>query len=246
MADTARILSFALETGRPEDLAEFYGGVFGWRLLADGSGFTLDDSLVSSCLRGDSPGWLPVIDGRGMTGSKLDSLGFAWAPTEGSELAVIDTAGVRTRFESDPSSRRFVRYDPLGARDGQPSWLQLNTSHADTALPLYCMLLGWQAGESDNDKYTYSRFIYDGMARAGAMVIDGRSGESIEDGWQVYFHWGGLDGVADRVLSNGGTVVVPPTRLVAGQFLVAADPEGNIFGVDDMLHRPLGVEDRLP
>lgn len=244
--EIARILGFILETDQLDLLTDFYSVVFGWRMLEGGGGFALDNTPVAACRRGPSPGWMPAIDGSGLTVSQLGPLGFRCVPIDASGLVATDESGVRTQIEPHSTSLRSACYEPSGSANGRPSWLQLNTSCAKKSLPLYSSLLGWEIGESSNEKYTYLRFNYDDMAHAGAMLIDRRSGESIADGWQVYFHWDELDGVAERILSGGGTVIVPATRIVSGQFLVATDPEGNVFGVDDMVHASFGPAEQMP
>jgi predicted enzyme related to lactoylglutathione lyase len=132
-------------------------------------------------------------------------------------------------------------FDPNQSTPGALSWWQLNSTDPVRSLDFYTSVLGWAGGESDNDKFTYWRF-FNGqpLAHAGLMAVDERSGLDVPDGWQVYFHDDEVADAARRLVDLSGSVVVEPTEIVSGSFLVARDPAGHVFGVDRMTHGPVG------
>ena len=49
--------------------------------------------------------------------------------------------------------------------------------------------------------------------------------------WLVYFGIDDIDAAAERIGQSGGTVMVPKTEVPGGEFLVAQDPQGAVFGL---------------
>ena len=49
--------------------------------------------------------------------------------------------------------------------------------------------------------------------------------------WLAYFTVAGLDGAADAIPGLGGAILVAPTAVPAGRFLVASDPQGAVFAL---------------
>jgi predicted enzyme related to lactoylglutathione lyase len=47
----------------------------------------------------------------------------------------------------------------------------------------------------------------------------------------VYFGIDDIDAAAERIGESGGTIMVPKTEVPGGQFLVAQDPQGAVFGI---------------
>ncbi len=49
--------------------------------------------------------------------------------------------------------------------------------------------------------------------------------------WLAYFAFDDLDAAQGAIADGGGQVVVPPTTIPAGRFLVAQDPQGAFFAL---------------
>ena len=204
--------------GSVGDLASFYAVVFGWTFDPTDDCFLLGEEIVAVVQHriGES-GWAPLVCHAGEPGV-VHGPGGEWAI-------------------NDPNSAD-QHYEPNHKVHGRLSWIQLNTDAPERAAAFWTVLLGWELGPSDNDKFTYWRFLDGGRALAGMMGIDQRSG-SMPCAWQLYFHASEPRSLTEAIEQGGGTIVVSVTRLVGGWFVVARDPAGNLFAADHMQHEPL-------
>lgn len=230
------VLSTPVLTG-PTPSEDFYSHLLGWTV--DPAGWSVDGDVVAHLTTG--PGrpsmWVPsaaCVDPPS-TARRAERLGGEVFATDGLWW-VRDPIGAWMCLVADAPS-----YRPGDTRAGRFSWAQLNTDDPDRANDFYGQLLGWTVGASDNDKFTYQRFLLEGVAHAGLMVIDQRSGD-VPVLWQIYFRVDDPAVAARRVEQLGGRIVVPPTRIVAGRFTVVEDPSGVLFGLDTMTHDPIGEE----
>ena len=244
------IAGAVLITGDPSDVVPFYEGLFGWDVGSAAAGVTtftragVAEALAVSTAT-EVAGWLPIIqvaDLSRVQEAVRASAGAVRTITEGMTL-LEDPLGARCLVvEPGDSVLSDLRsYDPDQSEVGALSWCQLNSREAHRSAEFYDAVFGWTLGPSDNDKFTYWRF-YNGqpLAHAGLMAVDERSGTEVPGIWQIYFHGDDQGAMAHRLGELAGSVLVQPTEIVSGSFLVASDPCGHLFGIDHMTHGPVG------
>jgi uncharacterized protein len=113
-------------------------------------------------------------------------------------------------------------------KPGTPSWVELGTSDIDAAVTFYGDLFGWTAGEPDEQGGGYRLALRDGKPVAGLSPL---MAEGQPVAWSTYVATDDADGVAERVTSNGGQVVVEPMDVMElGRMTVFVDPAGAALG----------------
>jgi predicted enzyme related to lactoylglutathione lyase len=124
-------------------------------------------------------------------------------------------------------------HDSIGAevvnRRGALTLNQLNTSDPDAAARFYEELFGWTVEQRAESPAPYWGIYRDGRLNGGMMQLPPEAGAPSH--WLVYFGIDDIDAAAKQIASSGGTVMVPPTDVQGGRFLVAQDPQGAIFGL---------------
>jgi predicted enzyme related to lactoylglutathione lyase len=116
---------------------------------------------------------------------------------------------------------------------GIPCWVDLMAPDQQAALDFYRDLFGWQ-GEVGPEEYGgYSVCTLRGKPVAGimkTMAMNGRPAPSPH--WTTYFSAGDVEAVQSAINGSGGTVLAPAMDVAKmGRMLVAADPQGAVFGV---------------
>jgi len=112
---------------------------------------------------------------------------------------------------------------------GALTMTQLNSPDPEASAEWYSGLFGWRA-EKVSEQPPYFG-IYNGDAlNAGLMQMPAEAGDAPAH-WLAYFAVGDLDGAAARIGELGGQVMVPPTAVPSGRFLVARDPQGAFFAL---------------
>jgi uncharacterized protein len=102
---------------------------------------------------------------------------------------------------------------------------QLNTGDPGRAQQFYSDVFGWRFEQVSEDPEYWS--IYNGDRLNGGLMREEPAA------WLVYF---GSESVADdagRINDLGGRVIVPPTEVPSGRFIVAQDPQGAFFALLD-------------
>lgn len=237
------VLGAALFSSTPaEEVDAFYHEVLGWERDERGI-FRRGSSDVAYVITGTELGWLPVLDldvddeQRVSVDSQNQSQPSSPRANRNVELrAAVDPMGSSYGWLIRGHS---VPYEPFQPSEGHLSWIQLNADDPPSAAEFYRRAFGWDLGPSDNDKYTYWRFLCDGVPVGGAMKIEQRSGADAAPGWQVYFHAADVATTTDQCSRYGGKILVPPTAIPGGVFSVVTDPLGHVFGLDNMHHDPL-------
>jgi predicted enzyme related to lactoylglutathione lyase len=113
---------------------------------------------------------------------------------------------------------------------GTWTWSDLSTRSPDAAEAFYRSLFGWTFQQLAPGYWSISR----GDLLIGGMRAMDEGQAGVPPSWVPYFVVEGADRAATRVEDLGGRVVVPPTDVPAGRFLVVADPMGSGLGLAEM------------
>lgn len=116
---------------------------------------------------------------------------------------------------------------------GTPCWVDLMAPDQQAALDFYRDLFGWQGEIGPEEFGGYSMCTLRGKPVAGIMKTPEMEGRpSPPPSWTTYFSSADADVTQAAVNGNGGKVIVPVTDVgTIGRMLVAADPQGAVFGV---------------
>ena len=113
--------------------------------------------------------------------------------------------------------------------DGTPTWIDLGIPDPERAMEFYGAVFGWEfeVGGPETMGYTICRL--DGKAVAGLVGADGTSDSYW---WNVYLATSDCDATVDRIVTAGGTIVVPAMDVMEeGRLAIAKDPVGGQFGL---------------
>jgi uncharacterized protein len=116
---------------------------------------------------------------------------------------------------------------------GTPCWIDLMAPDQQAALDFYRDLFGWQ-GEIGPEKYGgYSVCTLRGKPVAGMMKAMAPGDQPAPSpAWTTYFATASAVATQEAVAGNGGNVLVPEVDVAGlGRMVVAADPQGAVFGV---------------
>jgi predicted enzyme related to lactoylglutathione lyase len=113
--------------------------------------------------------------------------------------------------------------------NGTPCWVDLSSPDTDAARAFYSSFLGWTYSGGEPEYGGYWICLKDGHKAGGLgpqMSADDPSR------WTTYFAADDVDAVAARVTEAGGQVLAPPMDVGPnGRMAIAADPQGNPFGL---------------
>ncbi|MFJ9608851.1 VOC family protein [Kitasatospora sp. NPDC101176] len=116
---------------------------------------------------------------------------------------------------------------------GTPCWVDLMAKDQQQALDFYRDLLGWQGQPGPAEFGGYAVCELAGKAVAGigpAMAPEGMPEPPTV--WTSYLASSDAQATQDAIVAAGGTLIVPVTDVGdLGRMLVAADPQGAVFGV---------------
>jgi hypothetical protein len=116
-------------------------------------------------------------------------------------------------------------YDP-----GTPSWVDLTTPDLDAALQFYGGLFGWEFEDAGEEAGHYH------MAHLRSKRVAGlgptQPGAPPLAYWTTYLTGSDVEAHAKAIADAGGRVMFGPMDVMEqGRMLVAADPEGAMFGI---------------
>ena len=228
-----------LSTSDTEGAKAFYTGLFGWDTednpVPEGGVYTMllkgakpVGALSATQQEGQPPAWNSYV-----TVESADA--SAAAANEHGGTVVMEAFDVmdvgRMALVQDPTGAFFAVWEPrasIGAqRVNEPGALtlnQLNTSDPERAEEFYSGVFGWrfdQVAEGDQPYWG----IYNGDRLNGGMM------KQPPDSWLVYFGSEDVDADAERIRELGGQLMVEPMPVPGGRILVAADPQGAVFGL---------------
>ncbi|MGW0968288.1 VOC family protein [Streptomyces sp. NPDC002516] len=116
---------------------------------------------------------------------------------------------------------------------GTPCWVDLMAKDQRAALDFYADLLGWQGQPGPAEFGGYAVCELGGKAVAGigpAMAPDGAPEPPTV--WTSYLASTDAQATQDAIVSAGGTLIAPVMDVGnLGRMLIAADPQGAVFGV---------------
>jgi predicted enzyme related to lactoylglutathione lyase len=112
---------------------------------------------------------------------------------------------------------------------GTPCWVDLGAPDTEAARHFYSSLLGWTYEGGDPE---YGGYL---MALSGGRKASGLGPQMDPDDptrWTTYFATDDADATAARITAAGGSVITPPMDVgPMGRMAIAADPQGNPFGL---------------
>jgi predicted enzyme related to lactoylglutathione lyase len=227
-----------LATSDAEAAKTFYSELLGWDLedlpLPDGGVYTMTltrgkrAAAIGQAQPGQATAWNSYV-----TVASADDAA-AKASELGAQLLAepfdVMTAG-RMAVIADPNGAVFSVWEPrdsIGAEivndPGAHTMNQVNTSDPERSQAFYEGLFGWRFERIPEAEPPYWG-IYNGDRLNGGML------PQPPDAWLVYFAVESVDDDAKRIPELGGTLVVEPTTIPAGTFLVATDQQGAFFGL---------------
>jgi hypothetical protein len=240
----------------PERVAAFYGGLFGWEVVAadgyivarlggkDVAGIgPLDDPS-----RAPQPAWTTYVcvDDAAQSADRAAAAGGK-VLTEPATVA----GGGRVALLADPAGAVFGVWEPAGRRGAQlvnvpGTWnfSNLTTPDPEGAKAFYGAVFGWEArgpmwclpgyGETQDGKEPgFLRRHAEAGTPEGFTDAFGwlQVQEDAPSSWDVTFAVDDAAAVAARAVDLGGTVVVAPFDAGQAQIAVLADPSGATFTV---------------
>jgi predicted enzyme related to lactoylglutathione lyase len=115
---------------------------------------------------------------------------------------------------------------------GTPCWVDLMVPDQQAALDFYKDLLGWQGEVGPQDFGGYSVCTLKGKPVAGIMKTMSMGDQPPPPpSWTSYFASTDVTATEAAVRAGGGTVLAPATDVpTMGRMLIAADPQGAVFG----------------
>ncbi len=115
------------------------------------------------------------------------------------------------------------------------SWTDISLPDPAAGSRFYTALFGWDAADQfDPDgNYIYTMFTKGGKSVAGlGSQPPGMANASMPPMWQSYVNVQDVDAAADKVLANGGSVIMPSMDVMSsGRMAVVADPQGAVFSL---------------
>jgi uncharacterized protein len=223
----------------------FYGKVVGWDATAFDGG---PGPYKILSMKGKGVGGLmPLPEGMsepfwmGYVGApELDAAVARWKSAGGSvhrsfdipnvgRIALLsDAQGVSLAMiqgASDGPSEAFDQSAP-----GHGNWHELHTKDSKAAFDFYARQFGWTKGAALDmgPMGTYQLFEADGVQIGGMM----NSPTFPRPMWLYYFGTADIDDAAKRVTGNGGAILMGPSEVPGGGFIVQArDPQGAMFAL---------------
>jgi predicted enzyme related to lactoylglutathione lyase len=112
---------------------------------------------------------------------------------------------------------------------GTPCWVDYGAKDLDAARDFYGSLFGWSYTGGDPEYGGYLNAERNGGAAAGMGPL--MNGDD-PPAWTVYFATDDASATAAAIRAAGGSVVVEPMEVgPLGTMVIAADPQGNAFGL---------------
>ncbi len=250
---------YELMTTDPDAAAKFYGRVVGWRIAAapgpDISGpdyrmIVRDDGghaggvlglTPAMCEEGAHPMWMPYLQVPDVD-TTLQTL-----QSEGGRVLMpaTDLPVGRIAMVADPQDIPIYVMDPIppaGAPDAgsdvfsgdalqRVGWNELASPDLEASRAFYARQFGFEFNESmsmgDGGDYC---FIDRNGRRLGAMLQ--RQDDGRPAAWQFYFRVASIEAATAAVRAGNGSVVLEPMEVPGGDWIiVAADPQGAVFGL---------------
>ncbi len=116
---------------------------------------------------------------------------------------------------------------------GSPIWYELMTPDPDGAKRFYDDVVGWTVEATPSGAMDYRMIEAPGGVAGGVMrLTDEMLAGGARPAWLMYLSVEDVDATAERAVSVGAAVLVPPTDIEGvGRFGLLADPQGAPFYV---------------
>lgn len=113
--------------------------------------------------------------------------------------------------------------------NGTPCWIDYGATDIVAARAFYADLLSWTYSGGEPEWGGYLTCLAGGLPAAGMAPAQG---PSQPPRWTTYFAVDDADSTAAAIAAAGGAVLMPPDDVgPMGRMAIAADPQGNAFGL---------------
>ena len=168
---------------------------------------------------------------------------------DGLSKRVVDAGGsvVMAPFDVGDQGRMAAYQDPAGAfisawhgsrmggfQTHGPNafgWAELQARGAETVVPFYQRVFGWQPKTSGSGRDAYTEFLVDGESTLGATEMSTAFPPGVPSHWLVYFTVDDVDAAHKKAIDVGARELAPPDDFSGGRMSIVADPEGAAFGL---------------
>jgi hypothetical protein len=246
-----RFVWYDLMTTDVEAAKRFYSAVVGWGTeLWPGSGpvpYTMwkaNGQAIGGVMKlsdaaragGAPPHWMAYVCVPDVDATAKQAVGLGGAVV----VAPFDIKDVgRVVICTDPQGVAFAAFTPLSdapGHDGPPrpmdfSWHELSTTDSAAAFTFYSTLFGWKkTSEFDMGPMgVYQMYGRSDVPMGGMM---NKPAEQPVAAWCYYVHVDDVNQGVERVRTNGGRVLVPPTEVPGGDWIsILSDPQGAAFAL---------------
>jgi predicted enzyme related to lactoylglutathione lyase len=113
--------------------------------------------------------------------------------------------------------------------DGTPCWVDYGAADVEAAKAFYTSVLGWSytGGEPE-----YGGYLTCERKDSAAAGMGPQADPDDPPRWTTYFATTDAEAVAARISRAGGSVIVAPMDVgPMGRMVIAADPQGHVFGL---------------
>jgi uncharacterized protein len=113
--------------------------------------------------------------------------------------------------------------------DGTPCWIDYGAADLEATKTFYADLLGWQYTGGEPEFGGYLTATRNGEQAAG---LGPQQDPDDPPRWTTYFATSDIGRHVQRITDAGGRVLFPPMEVgPMGTMAIAADPQGNLFGL---------------
>ena len=248
-----RFIWYELMTSDPDAAEAFYRAVVGWK-TADAGQTGMRYTILSAGERGMG-GLMALPAEAAAAGARPGWLGYVGVPdTDAAAKRIVEAGGAihrppddipnvgRFAVVADPGGAMFMLLTPLPRGDAPPpaepttpglvSWHELYSSIGqESAFRFYASQFGWETSElmDMGPMGKYRIFGADGV-RMGGMMDKPESAPA--SAWGFYVNVDGIDAAIDRIKASGGQVLMRPSEVPGGSWIVqAVDPQGAAFAL---------------
>ena len=233
-------------TSDPAKTYAFYGELFGWTVEDPGPqyggyvNFHKDGEPVAGCMRKDAemeaiPDLWSVYLQVGDAEATVAAAAAAGATTIVPAMPVHELGSMAV--VTDPTDAAIGMWQPglhtgIGRvnEPGTPAWFELHTRSWEKALDFYRTVFGWDVHVmSDVPEFRYATLGDGPSAAAGVMDASAFLPEGVPAHWSIYFEVEDADAALAKVVSLGGTVVMPAEDTPFGRLATATDTTGATF-----------------
>jgi predicted enzyme related to lactoylglutathione lyase len=110
----------------------------------------------------------------------------------------------------------------------KPVWVELATPDPSASRDFYARLFGWHI--EVNPDPIYGGYAIASLGDQDAAGIGPKQSSDAPTTWSIYIGTSDVDGLAETVTANGGTVIAPPFDVGdQGRMAVFADPSGAVI-----------------